>query len=243
MRLKVYTQYCLPCVSSIDNNNLPADHLTGASYLKTKYPTAKTGIGANVTTVQETFSKIFNYTPSDLPTDGSQFDLLFKDNDSFALGEIECRVIHTPGHTPACVCYVIGDAVFSGDTIFMPDFGTARCDFPGGSSSDLYASVKRLYDELPDSTRVFVGHDYQPGGRELLFQTSIGDEKKNNKQLKESTAAEEFAKWRSERDGQLGMPGLIIPAIQVNLRNGELPDAEGNGVSYLRIPIDLLGGK
>lgn len=131
--------------------------MTGAKYLKEKYPNAKTGIGANVTKVQEVFSGIFNYTEDDLKTDGSQFDVLFKDGDTFQLGEISGRVINTPGHTPACVCYVLGDAVFTGDTIFMPDFGTARCDFPGGSSSDLYTSVRRLYDELSDDVRVFVG--------------------------------------------------------------------------------------
>ena len=222
---------------------LAADHLTGAKYLKEKYPNAKTGIGANVTTVQKEFSKVFNYTESDRKTDGSQFDILFKDGDTITLGELEGRIIYTPGHTPACVCYVLGDAVFTGDTIFMPDFGTARCDFPGGSSSDLYSSVKRLYDELSDDVRVFVGHDYQPGGRELLFETTIGEEKTTNKQLKVDTSGEEFALWRSERDAQLGMPKLIIPSLQVNLRNGELPDAEDNGVSYLKIPVNLLGGK
>lgn len=203
-----------------------------------------TGIGANVTTVQETFSKLFNYTEAeDLATNGSQFDILFHDGDTFPLGNtMECRVIYTPGHTPACVCYVVGDAVFTGDTIFMPDFGTARCDFPGGSSADLFASVKRLYETLSEETRVFVGHDYQPGGREVLFQTTIGEEKRKNKQLRADTSGEEFARWRTERDGQLGMPTLIIPALQVNLRNGEMPRPESNGVSYLKIPINVLGG-
>jgi len=214
---------------------------------------AKTGIGANVTQVQKVFSKIFNYNTTtddgeenenDLKTDGSQFDILFNDGDTFPLGDLEVRVLYTPGHTPACVCYVVGkDAVFTGDTIFMPDFGTARCDFPGGSSSSLYTSIKRLYNELPDDTRVYVGHDYQPGGRELLFQTTIGEEKSSNKQLKNDTSQDDFAIWRSERDGQLGMPKLLLPSIQVNLRNGEFPKAESNGVSYLKIPINLLGGE
>lgn len=239
-------QYCSENeldVRYILESHVHADHLTGAKYLKEKYPTAKTGIGANVTKVQKEFSGIFNYTDTDLRTDGSQFDVLFKDGDTLQLGEVSGRVMNTPGHTPACVCYVLGDAVFSGDTIFMPDFGTARCDFPGGSSSDLYTSVKRLYDELSDDTRVYVGHDYQPGGRELLFETTIGDEKKTNKQLKVDTSGEEFALWRSERDSQLGMPKLIVPALQVNLRNGEMPEPESNGVSYLKIPVNLLGGK
>ena len=230
-------------VKYILETHVHADHLTGAQYLKTKFPSAKTGIGANVTVVQETFSKIFNYSESDLKTDGSQFDLLFKDGDTFPLGEHAVNVIHTPGHTPACVCYVVGDAVFTGDTIFMPDFGTARCDFPGGSSGDLYTSVRKLYDTLPDSTRVYVGHDYQPGGRELLFQTSIGEEKSSNKQLKGDTSGDEFAAWRSERDGQLGMPKLIVPSLQVNLRNGAWPEAESNGIVYLKIPVNVLGKK
>lgn len=229
-------------VKYIFESHVHADHLTGAKYLKEIYPMAKTGIGANVITVQKTFGKLFNFTELDLATDGSQFDILFQDGDTFSLGDIEGRVIYTPGHTPACVCYVLGDAVFTGDTIFMPDFGTARCDFPGGSSTTLYVSVKRLYNELSDNTRVFVGHDYQPGGREILFQTTIGEEKTYNKQLKADTSGEEFALWRTERDGQLGMPNLIIPALQVNLRNGEMPQPELNGVSYLKIPINLLGG-
>ncbi|KAL3800561.1 hypothetical protein ACHAWO_009805 [Cyclotella atomus] len=230
-------------VKYILESHVHADHLTGAQYLKEKYPNAQTGIGANVTIVQETFSKIFNYIESDLKTDGSQFDLLFRDGDTFPLGNEKVSVIHTPGHTPACVCYVVGDAVFTGDTIFMPDFGTARCDFPGGSSGDLYASVRKLYDTLPEETRVYVGHDYQPGGRELLFQSSIGEEKKSNKQLRDDTSGDEFAKWRSERDGQLGMPKLILPSLQVNLRNGKWPEAEGNGVVYLKVPVNLLGKK
>jgi glyoxylase-like metal-dependent hydrolase (beta-lactamase superfamily II) len=230
-------------VKYILESHVHADHLTGAQYLKQQYPDAQTGIGANVTTVQKTFAKIFNYTPEQLATDGSQFDLLFQDGDSFPLGDHTVSVIHTPGHTPACVCYVVGDAVFTGDTIFMPDFGTARCDFPGGSSDDLYASVRKLYDNLTDVTRVFVGNDYQPGGRELLFQSSIGEEKRSNKQLKGDTSGDEFAAWRSERDGQLGMPKLILPSLQVNLRNGAWPDAEENGVVYLKIPVNLLGKK
>lgn len=230
-------------IKYILESHVHADHLTGAQYLKETYPAARTGIGANVTIVQETFRKIFNYSPSELQTDGSQFDLLFHDGDTFPLGEHEVSVIHTPGHTPACVCYVVGDAVFTGDTIFMPDFGTARCDFPGGSSGDLYASVRKLYDTLPDSTRVYVGHDYQPGGRELLFQSSIGEEKASNKQLKDDTSGDEFAAWRSERDGQLGMPKLILPSLQVNLRNGAWPAAEENGVVYLKVPVNVLGKK
>ncbi|KAL3786821.1 hypothetical protein HJC23_008095 [Cyclotella cryptica] len=230
-------------VRYILESHVHADHLTGAQYLKSKYPDAKTGIGANVTTVQQTFAKIFNYSPQQLATDGSQFDLLFQDGDTFLLGDHPVSVIHTPGHTPACVCYVAGDAVFTGDTIFMPDFGTARCDFPGGSSAELYASVKKLYDTLPEETRVYVGHDYQPGGRDILFQTSIAEEKTQNIQLKGDTSGEEFSVWRSERDGKLGMPKLILPGLQVNLRNGAWPEPEENGVVYLKVPVNVLGKK
>lgn len=246
------TQYCNEHklnVQYILESHVHADHLTGAKYLKSQYPNAQTGIGANVTQVQKTFAGIFNYTPDDLPTDGSQFDLLFKDGDTFPLGELTVEVVNTPGHTPACVCYIVKTsdgvpkAVFTGDTIFMPDFGTARCDFPGGSSEELYTSIKRLYQTLPDDTRVYVGHDYQPGGRELLFTSTIGEEKASNKQLKNGTSQEEFTVWRSERDEKLGMPKLLLPSIQVNLRNGEFPNVESNGVSYLKIPINLLGGK
>jgi len=230
-------------VRFILETHVHADHLTGAMYLKGRYPDAKTGIGSRVTEVQRTFASVFNLPEDDLRADGSQFNVLFDDGDEFPLGDLSCRVVHTPGHTPACVCYVIGDAVFTGDTIFMPDFGTARCDFPGGSSVDLYKSVRRLYETLDDGARVFVGHDYQPGGRELLFETTIGEEKRTNKQLNANTSKDDFAAWRSERDGTLGMPNLIMPALQVNLRGGEMPRPESNGVSYLKIPINLLGDK
>lgn len=233
-------------VNYILESHVHADHLTGAAYLKENYPHALTGIGANVTKVQQVFAEVFNYSPEELPIDGSQFDVLFNDGDTFQLGNLQVRVIYTPGHTPACVCYVVGnnnDVVFTGDTIFMPDFGTARCDFPGGSSSTLYSSIQRLYHELPDDTLVYVGHDYQPGGRELLFTSTIGEEKAINKQLKGTTSESEFATWRSERDAQLDMPKLLLPSIQVNLRNGHFPKEESNGVSYLKIPINLVGGK
>jgi glyoxylase-like metal-dependent hydrolase (beta-lactamase superfamily II) len=211
-------------------------------YLKGMYPNAKTGIGSRIAEVQQTFSTVFNL--SDLSADGSEFDLLFDDGDEFSLGSVACRVIHTPGHTPACVCYVMGDAVFSGDTIFMPDSGTARCDFPGGSSANLYDSVKEvLYGTLNDSGRVFVGHDYQPGGRELKFETTIGEEKRSNKQLNATTSKGDFIAFRSERDSALEMPKLILPSLQVNLRGGRLPAPESNGVSYLKIPVNLIGQK
>ena len=211
--------------------------------MKSKYPNTKTGIGANVATVQQTFTKIFNYSPKDLTTDGSQFNLLFQDGDTLPLGDNQVSIIHTPGHTPTCVCYVAGDAVFTGDTIFMPDFGTARCDFPGGSSADLYGSVRKLYEMLPEETRVYVGHDYLPGGREVLFQTSIAEEKESNIQLRGDTSGEEFSVWRSERDGKLAMPKLILPSLHVNLRNGVWPEPEDNGVVHLKVPVNVLGKK
>lgn len=226
-------------VEYICESHVHADHLTGGAGLRSRFPGAKTGIGENVTKVQATFKGVFNLA-DEFTTDGSQFDILFADGQTFKVGNIDARVIHTPGHTPACISYLIGDALFTGDTVFMPDMGTARCDFPGGSSEQLYASIKKIY-ELPDETRVFVGHDYQPGGRELKYETTIGEEKAKNKQLTADTPREQFVKWRSERDAGLGMPKLIIPSLQVNLRNGDMPPEEENGIVYLKIPINVLG--
>lgn len=223
----------------ICESHVHADHLTGGADLRKRFPGAKTGIGEHVTTVQTTFKGVFNLA-DEFTTDGSQFDHLFKDGETFKLGNIDGRILHTPGHTPACISYVIGDAVFTGDSVFMPDMGTARCDFPGGSSEQLYNSIKKLY-ELPDETRVFVGHDYQPGGRELKYETTIGEEKAKNKQLTADTPKEQFVTWRSERDASLGMPKLIIPSLQVNLRNGDMPPPEDNGTVYLKLPINVLG--
>lgn len=227
-------------VDWIVETHVHADHLTGASYLKTKFPNAKTGIGENVTQVQELFKGVFNLE-DEFHTDGSQFDVLFQDGQTFPLGEIPGKVLYTPGHTPACVSYAIGDAVFTGDTIFMPDFGTARCDFPKGSAAQLYASVQRLYRELPDATRVFVGHDYQPGGRAAAWETTVGAEKAGNRHLRTGTTQDEFVRQRTERDAQLGFPKLILPSLQVNLRNGALPPPESNGRVYLKIPLNALG--
>lgn len=216
-----------------------ADHVTGADYLK-KHFDAKTGIGAHVSEVQELFKEIFNLGDT-FKTDGSQFLHLFKDGDEFKLGNVPVRCLHVPGHTPACMAYIVGDAVFTGDTLFMPDFGTARCDFPGGSVDAMYDSVtKKLYD-LPDTHRVFVGHDYKPGGRELKWETTIGEEKANNKQLKADTTREEFTKFRSARDAMLNLPRLIVPSLQINLRNGSFPPPEENGTSYIKVPINTLG--
>jgi glyoxylase-like metal-dependent hydrolase (beta-lactamase superfamily II) len=223
----------------IVETHVHAEHLTGAKGLKARFPAATTGIGEHVVTVQKTFKALFNLG-DDFSADGSQFEHLFKDGETFKLGDIDCRIIHTPGHTPACVVYVIGDAAFTGDTIFMPDFGSARCDFPGGSAEQLYSSIRKLY-ELPDSTRLFVGHDYQPGGRELKFETSVAEEKAENKHVKAETSEMEFVEWRTGRDAKLGAPRLILPALQVNLRNGALPPPEDNGTSYIKIPLNILG--
>lgn len=228
-------------VDYIVDTHVHADHMTGAAFLKEKFPNAKTGIGENVTKVQELFKGIFNLA-DEFHTDGRQFDVLFADGQTFDLGGLSGRVIYTPGHTPACICFHIGNALFTGDSIFMPDMGTARCDFPGGSSDQLYDSISKLY-QLPDETRVFVGHDYAPGGREYAWESTIGEEKAKNKQLTSETSKDQFAKWRSERDAQLGVPRLIVPSLQVNLRNGAFPSPESNGQVYLKLPINVLGAE
>lgn len=239
--------YCVTndlIIDYIIETHVHADHLTGANYLATKFPNAKTAIGENVKTVQEVFQKIFhldaekdNFVP-----DGSQFHMLLKDGQVLMLGNMEVKIMHTPGHTPACISLVVGDAVFTGDTLFMPDMGTARCDFPGGSVDQLYQSIQRLYNELPDSTRVFVGHDYAPNGRDFAWETTIGESKLSNKQLQAQTTLEEFGVFRRKRDAELQAPKLIIPSLQVNLRNGAMPPAEDNGIAYLKVPLNIIGG-
>eukprot|EP01127_Copromyxa_protea_P014230 TRINITY_DN3920_c0_g1_i2.p1 TRINITY_DN3920_c0_g1~~TRINITY_DN3920_c0_g1_i2.p1 ORF type:complete len:254 (-),score=53.49 TRINITY_DN3920_c0_g1_i2:93-854(-) len=209
-----------------------ADHITGAQYFK-KTVGGKVGIGAKITEVQETFRQLLNI--NDLACDGSQFDVLFQDGDSFQLGNITVKVFHTPGHTPACVCYLIGDALFTGDTIFMPDYGTARCDFPGGSSCTLYDSIQKIY-ALGDDLRVFVGHDYAPG-REHKFESTLKESKNNNKHVTLNTSAQEYVEMRNSRDATLDVPRLLFPAIQVNIRAGHFPPADENGSVYLRVPM------
>jgi glyoxylase-like metal-dependent hydrolase (beta-lactamase superfamily II) len=229
-------------VDYIIETHVHADHMSGAEFLKKKFPQAKTAIGENVTKVQEIFKGVFNLkTKSDnFEPDGTQFEMLLKDGQELDLGSLKIKVLYTPGHTPACVSLVIGDAVFTGDTLFMPDMGTARCDFPAGSVENLYNSIQRLY-ELPDDTRVFVGHDYAPGGREYAWETTIGKSKEANKQIKAGTPLEEFAAFRKARDAKLNPPRLILPSLQINLRNGALPPKEDNGISYLKMPINFLG--
>lgn len=214
-----------------------ADHLTGAPYLRDKLG-GKTAIGENVATVQEVFKGVFNL--KDLATDGSQFDHLFADDETFAVGNIEARVIATPGHTPACITYVIGDAAFVGDTLFMPDFGSARTDFPGGDAAQLYDSIRRILS-LPDDTRLFMCHDYKaPGRDEYAWETSVAEQRASNVHINDSVSKEQFVEFREGRDAQLGMPKLILPSLQINLRAGGLPEPEDNDIRYLKLPLDAV---
>ena len=215
-----------------------ADHLSAAPYLQEQLG-GKIAIGAHIDTVQQTFGKVFN-AEADFATDGRQFDHLFADGDIYRVGNLEAKAIHTPGHTPACMTHVIGDAAFVGDTLFMPDYGTARCDFPGGDAGTLYDSVQKIF-ALPDQTRVFLCHDYLPAGRtEYLLQTTVGAEKRENIHIHQGISKQEFVAVRSARDATLDMPRLILQSVQVNMRAGHMPPAENNGVSYLKMPVDLL---
>lgn len=224
-------------VDWILETHVHADHLSGAPYLQEKIG-GKTSIGDNVTAVQNTFKGIFNI--GDLVTDGSQYDRLFKDGDTFKVGNIDARVVATPGHTPACVTYVIGDSAFVGDTLFMPDFGTARTDFPGGSASQLYNSVQKILS-LPEQTRLFMCHDYKaPGRDEYAWETTVAEERDHNIHINKSVGEAEFVEMRERRDAQLDMPKLILPSIQVNVRAGQLPEPEDNNIRYLKIPLDTL---
>ncbi|MGB5489729.1 MAG: MBL fold metallo-hydrolase [Woeseiaceae bacterium] len=214
-----------------------ADHLSAAPYLKEKLG-GRTAIGRNVTAVQATFRKIFNL--GDVTPDGSQFDHLFDDDENFDVGRIRGRVLATPGHTPACVTYVIGDAAFVGDTLFMPDFGTARTDFPGGSAPRLYQSIQAILS-LPDDTRLFMCHDYKAPGRDVYaWETSVREQRDANIHINKNVSESEFVAMREGRDSELGMPKLLLPAIQVNIQAGELPKPEDNDVRYLKIPIDTV---
>jgi len=214
-----------------------ADHLSGAHELITNYfPKAQIAIGERITIVQETFKELFNF-PSTFKTDGSQFHRLLKDNEEIAAGSLSFKVIFTPGHTPACASYLFGDAVFTGDALFMPDYGTGRCDFPKGDAQALFHSVSQRLYKLPDNTRVFVGHDYQPNARLLAYETTIGESKKSNIQLNAETSETEFVAFRSKRDATLSTPRLLFPSIQVNIAAGEIPKTESNGKSYIKLPI------
>lgn len=214
-----------------------ADHFSAGHWLKSQWPQALLAIGEGIRQVQKTFRPIFNLGEH-FPIDGSQFDQLFGDGASFRIGALEARVIGVPGHTPDSNAYLIGDALFTGDSLFMPDGGTARCDFPGGDARTLYRSIHRLFDDLPDDTRVFVCHDYGPGGREIACETSIGAQKRDNIHVRDGIGEDEFVSMREARDATLAMPALILPAVQTNIRAGALPPPEDNGVRYLKIPLD-----
>jgi len=225
-------------VDWIIDTHVHADHLTAAPYIKSQLG-GRTGIGEHIATVQKVFGEIFN-EGQEFHTDGSQFDHLFKDGETYKVGNIDARAIHTPGHTPACMSHLIGDALFVGDTIFMPDFGTARCDFPGGDAGTLYDSIQKLF-ALPGETRVFLCHDYKaPGRDEYVWETTIAEEKAHNKHVHTGISKEEFVKMRTERDATLAMPKLILPSVQINMRAGEMPPAEENGKRYMKIPINAL---
>ena len=214
-----------------------ADHLSAAPYIQGKLG-GKIGIGEHITTVQETFGKIFN-EGTEFQRDGSQFDRLFRDGDEYAVGGMRCVAMHTPGHTPACMTHVMGDAAFVGDTLFMPDGGSARADFPGGDAGQLYDSIQRVL-ALPDETRLFMCHDYGPGGRDIAWETTVAEEKARNIHVGGGKTREQFIRFRTERDAQLDMPKLIIPSLQVNMRAGELPPADESGKRFLKVPLNGL---
>ncbi len=250
---KVHDSGLQPLLTYISDKNLKikgilethahADHISGSQILKQIFPEAIVAIGERIKDVQVFFKKHFNLT--DLETNGSQFDHLFKNKEEVEFGSLKMKALPTPGHTPACMTYLFEDAAFTGDALFMPDYGTGRCDFPNGSAADLYQSVKEILYVLPDKTRVFVGHDYSPNGREMLFQTTIGESKKLNIQLSENTSEKEYVEFRTSRDKTLNAPRLLLPSIQININAGHLPEPEQNGKSYLKIPLvkDLHSGK
>ena len=214
-----------------------ADHVTAAPHIKKKLG-GKICIGSHITAVQGVFVNLFNL--SDVTADGSQFDRLITDGDELALGDMHISVLHTPGHTPACKTFVIGDSAFVGDTLFMPDFGTARCDFPGGDAAVLYQSIQKIFS-LPADTRLFMCHDYKAKGRdEFAWETSVAEQREKNVHIHDGVSKDEFVEFRRGRDAELGVPKLILPSIQINIRGGEFPTAEDNGTSYLKIPLNLL---
>src|SRR5688572_13937068 len=224
-------------ITYVIDTHAHADHLTAMPFFKKRYG-ARTVTGSRAGEVQRSSRDIYNLG-ADFPVDGRQFDILLDEGQDLELGSFRIRAMHTPGHTPAHMSWQVEDAVFLGDTLFMPDYGTARCDFPGGSAEGLYDSIQRLY-ALPDSTRLFMCHDYQPGGRELRFVTTVAEQKQSNVQLRQGTTKQEYVKLRSARDAKLDMPALILPAIQINIRAGEFPDPETNGTAYLKIPLNLF---
>ncbi len=214
-----------------------ADHLSAAPYIQEKVG-GRLAIGEHIMTIQETFGTLFNESTR-FQRDGSQFDVLFKDGDTYQVGQLTCRAIHTPGHTPACMTHVVGDAAFVGDTLFMPDAGTARADFPGGDAGILFDSIQSIFG-LPEDTRLFMCHDYCPNDRRVEYLTSVGAQRKYNIHVKDGTSKSAFVQMRNARDRTLDMPRLILPALQVNMRAGHFPEPEGNGMVYLKIPVNAL---
>jgi glyoxylase-like metal-dependent hydrolase (beta-lactamase superfamily II) len=223
-------------VDWIIETHVHADHLSAAPYLQDKLG-GKIGVGEKIMVIQETFGKVFN-EGTEFQRDGSQFDALFKDGDTYMIGSMQAFAMYTPGHTPACMVHVVGDAAFAGDTLFMPDGGSARCDFPGGSASELYDSIMKVLS-LPDDMRLFMCHDYGPNGRAIKWETTVAEQKADNIHVGGAKTREDFIKFRTERDAQLGMPKLIIPSLQVNMRAGHVPkDADGNRM--LKVPVNGL---
>ncbi len=218
----------------IIETHVHADHLSAAPYIQQKLG-GKIGVGEKIMVVQETFGKVFN-EGTEFQRDGSQFDALFKDGDTYQIGNMQGFAMYTPGHTPACMVHVLGDAAFAGDTLFMPDGGSARCDFPGGSAGDLYDSIQKVLS-LPDETRLFMCHDYGPNGRAIRWETTVAEQKANNIHVGGGKTRDDFIKFRTERDAQLAMPKLIIPALQVNMRAGEVP-TDDNGNPTLKVPVN-----
>jgi glyoxylase-like metal-dependent hydrolase (beta-lactamase superfamily II) len=214
-----------------------ADHLSAAPYIQDKLG-GKIGVGAKITVIQDVFGKVFN-EGTEFQRDGSQFDALFEDGDTYQIGTMTVTTLHTPGHTPACMTHVVGDAAFVGDTLFMPDGGSARADFPGGDAGVLYDSIQKVL-ALPDDTRLFMCHDYGPNGRDIQWETTVADEKAHNIHVGGGKTREDFIKFRTERDAQLAMPKLIIPSLQVNMRGGELPPEDEDGKRFLKVPVNGL---
>jgi len=228
-------------VEWILETHVHADHLTAAPYLKEKLG-GKIGIGSQIATVQEVFGSLFN-VGGEMPRDGSQFDHLFVNDEMFTLGTLQCRALHTPGHTPACMTYVISDgeetAAFVGDTLFMPDYGTARCDFPGGDAHTLFRSINKVLS-LPANALLYTCHDYQPGGREVQFSATVAEQRADNVHVRNGISEQAFVAMRTQRDASLDMPTLILPSVQVNMRAGHFPEPESNGTCYLKIPLNRL---
>ncbi|UYL09395.1 MBL fold metallo-hydrolase [Bdellovibrio sp. SKB1291214] len=214
-----------------------ADHVTGAQFFKERFPEAPLCIGERITVVQKIWRDLYGLDEKSTDVHGKVFDRLFKDNETVNAGTISFKVLFTPGHTPACASYLFDNALFCGDTLFMPDSGTGRCDFPGGSAKELYHSITAKIYSLPETTRIFVCHDYQPGGRQILCQTSVADEKSKNIQLTSTTTEEQYVEFRTKRDATLPTPKLLLPSLQINIRAGHLPESDAHGKRFLKIPI------